>query len=494
VRASLGALTADDFEVAEFEEAVATDPGRLALSLDGLFRVADDVHAGLEVTYTESDVLEYSQVASPIGSEYRTQSVKGSVTAETRLGLLEGVVYHNRLDQTVDVRSLPFDFDIDNEVTVARVQDLFKVGAPHAFRVGLEYRHNTMDTVPLESGEVSYDVYAASGMWDWAIAERVALVNAVRVDHLELDRDGAINLLFPFDNDDYDRDITEFSFNSGLVLRPTDRETVRLLVGRGVQLPSLIEFGQELLTTVTVIPPGGGPVDIPFGQTGNPNLDPLTVMSYEVSYDRRVDAIDGRARASVFYLQSDNLRTQSPITADFPVAGPLAPFFPGPTFSSPTTAVPFGTVIEVGDSDSFGVELGLEGRFAGNWDWGLAYTFQVVDDDLTVNRGGRLTHAVDFENSQPAHKVNAHLGYTRGPWTADFFVHYVSDYDMLRFDEPTRIVQEDISDYVVVTPRLGYQVNDNLSLDVSALNLFDHEETVGGEVESLVLVSGKLTF
>ena len=53
---------------------------------------------------------------------------------------------------------------MSNNVTVAKLQDLFKVGTDHSFRISGEYRHNAMETVPYNLATVFYDVYATGGM------------------------------------------------------------------------------------------------------------------------------------------------------------------------------------------------------------------------------------------------------------------------------------------------------------------------------------------
>ncbi len=80
-------------------------------------------------------------------------------------------------------------------------------------------------------------------MWQWQIAPSLALTNALRIDHLMLGRSGAVPLGYPFSNASWDRSATTESFNSGLVWKASSEDTVRLTVGRGVQLPNLAELG-----------------------------------------------------------------------------------------------------------------------------------------------------------------------------------------------------------------------------------------------------------
>jgi iron complex outermembrane receptor protein len=74
-------------------------------------------------------------------------------------------------------------------------------------------------------------------MWDWAITPSLSITNAVRGDLLMMKREGAISPQAGLSNADWNRDLRTFSFNSGLVWRATQDDTVRLLAARGVQVP-----------------------------------------------------------------------------------------------------------------------------------------------------------------------------------------------------------------------------------------------------------------
>ncbi|MFX9915815.1 hypothetical protein ABTP64_18575, partial [Acinetobacter baumannii] len=91
--------------------------------------------AGLELT--GSDVKESGLVASTGQEIARDQmrSIKGIVKANTGIGLLEANVYHNSLKFHYAAR-LTGDFESDQAVTVAQLQDLVKVSDTVALRVG----------------------------------------------------------------------------------------------------------------------------------------------------------------------------------------------------------------------------------------------------------------------------------------------------------------------------------------------------------------------
>jgi outer membrane receptor protein involved in Fe transport len=158
-----------------------------------------------------------------------------------------------------------------------RQHQCHRAAGRHAIRVGGEYRHNTLNTAPIGGADVSYDVWSASAMWNWAITDKLTTTAAVRFDKLQLERKGSFPARIPLANNAlWDRDVSEPSVNLTAAWRPTDFDTVRLSYARGVQAPSLIEFGGVQLAS--------GPVFL----LGNPKLEPTIVVNYEAAYDRQL--------------------------------------------------------------------------------------------------------------------------------------------------------------------------------------------------------------
>ena len=61
------------------------------------------------------------------------------------------------------------------------VEDLFKIGAAHTVRMGLEYRDNQLDTASYSGAKISYKVLAPSVMWNWAVNPKLSLTAAARL-------------------------------------------------------------------------------------------------------------------------------------------------------------------------------------------------------------------------------------------------------------------------------------------------------------------------
>ncbi|WP_192499444.1 TonB-dependent receptor plug domain-containing protein [Skermanella pratensis] len=472
LRISAGASNADEFDTpaTPLQDSLRRNPERRSLSIDGLFQVLDDTQWGVELTRSHVQQSEMVPIYTPIAAKIDTYSARTTLTGEGALGLWEASIYRNWLEAKLDSGNVLPTLPISNNVTVAKLQDLFKVGTDHTFRVSGEYRHNAMETVPYKEATVSYDVYAAGGMWDWAVTDSISLTNAVRVDHLRLDRSGPVTLrnapgaVGPFTNDDYDKALTEYSFNSSLAWRPTRLDTFRVMASRGVQLPSMIGLGYH----------DGYPV--PFGPiptsrvSGSPDIDPMAVMNYEVGYDRRIPQIDSLARFSLYRQTSKNLIGDADATRI-------------------TNISPAGYDFlfrNVGSSNATGAEIGIDGRIGSGWKWGLNYSFEIVDDDLIAAYDDGRVSAIAYEETTPRHKVNGRLGYTWRGLELDLSAHYVSGTRVPLIQvgsSDTRLI--DVEDRVTLNGRIGYHLNDTITVAVEGLsfNQTTHRETSLPEVE-----------
>ncbi|EWY41994.1 TonB-denpendent receptor [Skermanella stibiiresistens SB22] len=478
LRISAGASNSDEFDTAAnpMVSLLRRDPERRSISMDGLFQVGPDTQWGVDLTRSHVEQTEMLSIFSPVAATTDTYSARTSLTGEGEYGLWEASIYRNWLEASLDSGNVLPTLPISNSVTVAKLQDLFKVGTSHSFRISAEYRHNAMETVPHKDATVSYDVYSSGGMWDWAVTDTVSLTNAVRVDHLRLDRGGPIGLVNvpgangPFTNDDYDKKLTEFSYNSSLAWRPTRLDTFRLMASRGVQLPSMIGLGYS----------DGFPV--PFGPigasrlSGNPDIDPMAVMNYEFGYDRRLPSIDALGRFSLYRQTSKNLIGDidgTRITAISPAGYDFL-------FSN------------IGGSNATGAEIGLDGRIGTSWRWGVNYAFEIIDDDLVAAYDDGRAGGAAFEDSTPRHKVNAKLGYTLGAFEADLSAHYVSGAKVPFYQVNTGGTQlVNVDDQITFSGRLGYHVNDvfTVALEGLSFNQTSHRETSMPEVERRVYLS-----
>lgn len=448
IRVSAGGYNTDEYEtpVRTAERAYRTGPRRRSFSADGLVQVTENIQIGAEVTkvHTEQSEMTFGYQLFP--SNYDILSTKLSLAANTGLGLIEAKVYRNQLDV-----NLALGIDYNNVVTVAQLQDLFKIGTDHSFRLSAEFRRNELDSTPVRNGKVSYDVYSGGAMWDWAINDKLSLVNAGRIDYLSLGREGTFAGPSPYTNEDYDRSLTEFSFNSGIVYRATDVDTLRLSAARGIQVPTMNELSVLTSNGTT-------------GTYGNPRINPSIVMNYEIGYDRRIDQINGGLRTSVYYQTNSDLKSYTRRVNSL-----------------------VSIYDNIGDSKAVGIEAQLKGRIGTDWNWKVGYAFERVNDDLTQQTN------YNFEDSTPRHKVSAELGYTNGPFEANLYGMYVSEVEMLRTGSTTLVK---VPDYLYLAGRVGYRITENVQAAVTGFNITQAESrlTSGPAEEQRLLFSLSASF
>jgi len=431
VRLSAGGYNVDEFErgATATEKARFGDPSHRRAALDVQSQLTPDAQMRLEANAAESRRAQMVPGYTYLYNDEEVWSVKGTYTLNSGLGLIEATAYHTDL-----ALQYPGFLEIDNKVTVARLQDLFKIGTAHSVRLAAEYRRNELELSTAPDATLGYDVYSASAMWDWAVNDRLSLVNAARIDRLELERSGPMLPGLPFTNDTFDVGMTEYSYNSGLVWKVTDTDTVRLTAARGIQTPSLFELGE-----VTVV--------VPLVRIGNPAIEPTIVTNYELAWDRTVSAIDGGLRLAAYHQINKDVKSAYRTL-----------------FAAPGLIVQMP--MNVGRTEATGAEVSLNGAVGAGWTWQAGYAYETVDDDFDFAQ-----QSVNFEDGTARHKLSGELTYAQGPFEANLFAQYVSAIDMLR----SGVGLVEVPDYVYVAARLGYRVTDNVTVSVSAFNATQEE-------------------
>jgi outer membrane receptor for ferrienterochelin and colicins len=471
LRISAGGFHASDFTpggLSALDVASRQNPLVGAFNIDGRIRIAPGVEAFLEASMSDSSVAEKDFAGAFDTNSTRANSLRAGISADTAIGLLSFDAYRNGQVVTIGSPSLNGLANWVNEsVTVVQASDLVKLGADQTVRLGLEYRNDEATAPGFAQGSVGYDVYAASLMWNWQIAPNLSLTNAVRVDDLRLHYSGTLAAGTGFTQADYDHaGFAVPTFNSGIVFNVTPQDTLRLTVARGVQLPSLVDFGLQ----------------IPFGTfgseviAGNPDLHPSTVDNIEVDYDRDLPAIVSSFRAAIFAQRNLDLISQ--------------PFAVPPVIEP--SGVPALLAGNVGSSDAAGVELGLKGHSQSGLRWQLNYAFAYTTNDTVLNKAGLLTSTIDYAHSVPRHVVTAGIGYTRDRLEMDLLGRWQSSY--LDFQDLAGSVQLqpiEVQNYVTLNARVGYRLTDHLTAAVTAqqFNQSRIMQAAGPQVEREIIAS-----
>jgi outer membrane receptor for ferrienterochelin and colicins len=469
MRVSIGGFRANDFApgaLAPLDIANRQNPLVGAFNIDGRARLAPGVEAYVEGSMTDDRFAE-KQFAGTFDTTFtRTNSLRAGLTADTAIGLVSLGAYRNGQEVSIDSLGLNgLSNWVNQSIYVVQASDLVKFGADHTVRLGLEYRNNSATSPGFLQGTIGYDVYAASLMWNWQITPDLSLTNALRVDDLYLRYSGTPAAGSGFTVGDYNHaGFAVPSFNSGVVFNLTQQDTFRLMVARGVQLPSLVDFGLQ-------IPFGAlGPVVI----AGNPNVHPSIANSIEVDYDRALPVIDSNLRAALFAQRNQDLISQP--FAVSPVIGP--------------SGLPVLLASNVGNSNAAGAEIGIKGHSASGFRWNMSYAFVATTDNTSLNRGFVATSAVDYARSVPRNVVIAEIGYTRDRLEIDLLGRWQSSYrDFQTSPVPFLLQPVEVSNYLALNARIGYRLTDNFTAAVTAqqFNTSRLLRTGGPPVERRVL-------
>ena len=443
-RLSAGARQEDEWSDPRGAIVAKGDPWRVNANLNLVAQAAEKTELQFGASWSNAALQGVNPTQLYTYDKYTTTSLKVALNSETKIGEVQAWIYQNKASVAEDGGNLFLPFE--NTVTVASLQDLFKIGANHTFRIGGELRDNKMGTVPVEGGEVSYKVYAISGLWNWAASEKLALTVSARHDTLSLKRTGTFPAGAGLNNTMWDRDINEVSYNLAAVYQATPQDTIRLTAARGVQAPSLLEFGGIQL------PIPGGLLAI-----GSPTIKPSIVKNCELAYDHEFTGLNAKAGVSVFHQTTKDFKSST------------AWEFVPPT----TTTMPLIKFTNTGDSKMSGLEAYAKGALRGGYSWSVNYTYTDLKDTATYGYDLAATFNA-FAATTPKSRLNASLGWARGPWEVDGFARYVSKakgYDIMA---PNALV--DIDAYATLGGRVARDLGHEMTLSLSGQNLLDNSQ------------------
>lgn len=458
VRVSVGAWTANNYSEPG-GDASRPSPRYASINLDGRWQVTPNIELRASGGYTDAHAVRFLPNSQGLPAQNQVNFWRVGGAAETRAGTIDLDLYRN---QALDDYNAGTN---DNNDYITRLTDLFKVGASNTFRAGLEYRNNYI-TGPNYGGTVGYSNYAINGMWDWQILPRLDMTNAVRLDHLVLHYDGNL-ISFPgHTQEDYDHSkITAPSFNSGLVYKLSDYDTVRLTAARGLQVPSLFNLGLE-----TVV----APVEL----LGSPSLSPTAVWNAELAYDRTLVSLGATFTAAVFFQRNTDLLAP---------AG-AAPF----VFTSDALRTQAFTT---GSSNEIGFDIGLKGKTKGGFRWNVSYQYASITQDLTAAAASDPNTYTNYPDGTPKHEIILGGGYTIGKLEMDLEGRWQSSFTDYRFVVPVYqpVV---IGSYVTFNAHLDYRLTKYLTLAGTAeqFNLARQIESTGDYVERRLFASATFGF
>ena len=437
----------------------AAKPERKEVSADVNVKIDDKTEASFTGSYAKSNSIFYGPNLALSEQNLITKSLGARVARDMGWGVLSAKVYQNWLATSYDgsFTGIP-DATQKNRVLDAAVEALIRADSKNTFRVGLEYRVNTLRANPGYAGDTQYKVLSGSLMWDRQLSDIFTFTAAGRIDHLKLRQDG-VNQPTVFTAADFDRSLTAWSFNSALLAKIDDNDTIRIAVGRGVLTPSLVLLAARLPLTIPGIP-------VPYIFSGNPKLDPSIVWNGEIGYIRTISHIGGALEVTGFYSRSEEVQSLPAFGATPAYAPPTYPFIANPAQN-------------IGRYDSYGLEASLKGRLSKQWDWSLNYTWNKVDARIPGNTGTTFGYLISPETTTPEHKASVQTTFETGPWLVTGVARYISSSDQL-FGSFSPVLYH-INAHVSLDAKIAFRIGDHATFSVSGENLTNKAQTFASE-------------
>lgn len=475
VRLSAGLTQSADFQSVRNlagARGLNRDTSRNQVSIDAHWLPAPGSELELQATHSEDQRFALTPAWYSFYLQNELNSLLVRYIAERDAGAVTLTAYSNWSSADANLGVNPSGaaspaVAVRTQLTVVRLEDVFDASADHTIRLTTEYRHSSYGQAPDNGSSTSYDIASVGGMWNWKVTPTLSLTAAARGDVLWLGRSGGGLQSSTFTNADWSRQIIEPSYNIGAVWHPDEPDRFRATIARGVQLPSLLEFGgvQGVFAALGYL-------------NGNPLMQPTIAQNYEVDWDHDFAAIGATSRVAVFYQTIRNVQSLiSPIGVTYLARG-----------------VYVGLSGNVGDSDEVGAEFSLKGHFGNGWRWNVGYSPRSVQEKYRSGLG-LATTATDFAATTPRSVANASLGWSGGEWEADGFVRYDSSGTGL-FVSRAGYGLVPVGQVVSLAGRIGYQAGHGVTVSLSGQNVFvtTAKQAAFGKVEQAVLGTVSVSF
>lgn len=457
VRVSGGVVDSDGFARDEYFGNTTNSIGQgsddahtaRAGAIDYEWKVTDDSVLRAQLTFANGASDQLQPLSGNIRRQEETVNYHLDYKVKSDYGLWTLTAYRNSFDANGSYEA---------DLNVLKAENLFKVGSDHTFRVAGEYRHNSATGNIFGDGDnrAQYELFAPSAMWDWKINDKLAWTTSVRYDLVNMGRQGGIQ---GNANARLDRSIEEISYNTGVKYAVDNRNSLRAGLSRGLHIPSMIESMSSRLIGVDYNGAAPGTPNLYF--VGNPDLNTERNTTLEFGYDHKFADDASTLSASVFWEKIEDV-----LAADLYYDGAFGATDGYTSFSN------------AADSQAFGLELAYKSTYNDWLRWGANYTYMLVDDEN--NDGGSA--ALYYESSQPEHQLSLYGGFDHGNWEFDADLNYVSaktDYVLTTIAATTAAgtASENHDGYFVLNTRVGYNLSENTSFELTGYNLIDrHRE------------------
>jgi iron complex outermembrane receptor protein len=407
--------------------------------------------------YASNQQLEFlpSQVLTE--QRYHSENIGLVVDHDTDWGSLNARAYTNWQDSRYGVTPAGVgqpafaainSNEFRNRIIVTQGSALIRLGLSDTLRIGGEYRNNELTSASLFSQRIAYNVAAGDAMLDLHPSDRVGLTGAIRLDHLWLGQDGAPVSPAVDAAASYRRAFDSVSFNAALLVQVGADGQLRLNGGRGVQSPSLIDYGFRVQLPIATAP-------LPVFIAGSPTIKPVTVWNAEIGYTQRAGKI-ATLTAGGFYTRTDNAIGSPGDAPEYQI------------LTQPELLV-VSRFANIGHFQTYGIELSAFGKI-GPIHWRANYTWTHDDDDLPPVEPS-VVYSLSPSSTTPRHVANLDVGYDAGAWFATVDLRFTSSAREFAFDTAGSLALYRVNDAVGVDAKLGYRLGGHLTVQLAGENL-----------------------
>jgi iron complex outermembrane receptor protein len=448
---------------------------RRSFSANASAYLPDDSHATFEVAHSDVSLpTTVPEATLRVNARLQEDAVKGDYTIDTAIGRLGALLSYSSMTVPDAQTYLNSRINLHDHTTDGRLNDVVKLSPDDSVRAEFEARDETVHSA--NSPEpVSTLMLAGSAMWDHRFSDALSMVNGVRYFRGDIEQVGPALV-----NGDFHYQPHGWADNTSLVYKLDAEDSVRGSFARGLSVPSELDFAQLGLTSTSA-----------KGESlaGGPTLSTWTNSEARFTYDHQFRAEGISLRASLFEQQSDNVMALSP----FELLASALPTCNPPTIRTVKTC----RALVAGDGLSGtaqGLELELEHKSPMGVTWGGNYTLERLQPHQTPDAAFILP---SIGREQTLQKANAHFGYGWDAWTADIRLLYTSPTPTLTLDTLGRIPAvaiENSQNILTLSPRMGWQPADYVSIELSAENLWPYRINPLEKVDSLYYLTLRLTY
>ncbi|MDG6094995.1 TonB-dependent receptor plug domain-containing protein [Acetobacter sp. AN02] len=403
----------------------------------------------------------------------RTINIRSHTLADTKAGLFDLDIYHTWFSPYVSWSSLPTRLTLEGQPlyfpgqlptslaytesqTNLQLSDLIRISPQHTLRGSFEFRQSSLTADWPSPKTLSSNVLSGDLMWDWQITPALTMTNAVRIDafHLGPGTNGNVpgTGMVPFRG----RSIRAVSFNSALVYKFHDGDSVRLSAARGAQLPGLLSFSHRLI---------GGPLML----SGNSALVPAITQNFGLDYAHKISPLNAQLNLNLFAQYTTDVLSSA-------IAGKV----------SLTNSGIIVAPANYPTSKAAGGELTLSGKTGFGLRWNAAWALTLVHDNAT--QAEQINPSITWQKSKPVHIILAGLGYSWNKFSVDLNMRWQSHFTDAFTTMTQGAATTPVSSFVTLDGQAAWAFTRHTKLFISArqMNRSVMQQTAGFPIERQV--------